>query len=81
MTDQAMLTKATRRVMAVLAFVVPVLAMAWVLAVPQRMGLMVFPEQMAGLMLCLALAVSFLATLPPAWRASRLDPVEALRYE
>jgi lipoprotein-releasing system permease protein len=28
-----------------------------------------------------ALLVSFLATLPPAWRASRLDPVEALRYE
>jgi lipoprotein-releasing system permease protein len=29
----------------------------------------------------LALALSILATLYPSWRASRLDPVEALRYE
>ncbi|CAN7237596.1 lipoprotein-releasing ABC transporter permease subunit [Phenylobacterium sp. LjRoot225] len=34
-----------------------------------------------GLITFWALAMSFVATLPPAWRASRLDPVEALRYE
>ena len=38
------------------------------------------PSEMAAIV-AIAVAVSFLAALYPAWKASRLDPVDALRYE
>ena len=38
------------------------------------------PDEVTAVVV-MALALSFLATLYPSWRAARLDPVEALRYE
>jgi lipoprotein-releasing system permease protein len=44
-----------------------------------------FPSQVnpldVGLIVVTAIGISLLATLYPSWRASRLDPAEALRYE
>ena len=38
------------------------------------------PDEVA-LVAVIALALSFLATIYPSWRAAKIDPVEALRYE
>jgi lipoprotein-releasing system permease protein len=45
-----------------------------------RMPAEMDPQEVVAVV-AMALALSFLATLYPAWRAARLDPVEALRYE
>jgi len=45
-----------------------------------RIPAKIVPHQVATVVI-MALALSFLATLYPSWRAARLDPVEGLRYE
>jgi lipoprotein-releasing system permease protein len=45
-----------------------------------RMPVAIDPWETFGIVM-MALLVSILATLYPSWRAAKLDPVEALRYE
>ncbi|HEY0147111.1 MAG: lipoprotein-releasing ABC transporter permease subunit [Methylovirgula sp.] len=45
-----------------------------------RLPSVVDPRDVATVV-CMTLALSILATLYPSWRAAKLDPVEALRYE
>lgn len=45
-----------------------------------RMPSVIDPSDIIHVVL-MSLGLSFLATLYPSWRAARLDPVEALRYE
>lgn len=48
-------------------------------------GMEHFPSEIVGsdvlAVMVMAMSISLLATIYPAWRASRMDPAEALRYE
>ncbi|MEI4487777.1 TRAP transporter fused permease subunit [Frigidibacter sp. MR17.14] len=57
---------------------IPALALAWVLKVPMRLGLLVFPEQIAAVMLALSLAAVYLKTLGRAQLPAAVDLLGAV---
>jgi lipoprotein-releasing system permease protein len=46
----------------------------------ERFPSVVNPSDVAAVVV-VAMTISLLATIYPAWRASKMDPAEALRYE
>ena len=52
-----------RSASALFAALVPVLAIGWVMKIPSSLGLLIFPEQVAALMLALSLAAIYLNSL------------------
>ena len=64
-----------------LAALVPLTTVVWVTNTPQRLGFLVYPEQLAGMMLGLAAAVVFLSDIAPGrspwqqWRDGLLAAV------
>ncbi len=53
-----------KTLMTVLAVIIPLITIIWVVNIPGRMGILLYPEQVAALMLGLAATVIFLAEIP-----------------
>lgn len=49
----------------VLSATVPIISIGWIMSVPQRLGMLVYPEQVAAVMLGAALSVVFLRSIDP----------------
>ncbi len=66
------------RIAQILGAAVPVLALIWVLRLPMRAGMLVFPEQIAAVMLAISMAAIYLRTRGSAGLPVGLDMAGAL---